>query len=138
MKISGYSVFISALLFSILSMSDLSAQRIGAVTVQETQQAVDAVLKDTTPRFNSFSSCGPACTEDTYCRKHNRFRSRKRVENDSDGENTGRNQRNPKQNSRNSSASSSRRKRTTFTNTGLDFPSSGCRSRRSSSSSCGR
>ena len=138
MKICGSGVFTFASLLFFICTVDLVAQRVGAVTVRDTQKSVDAVLNDTTPRFNSISSCGPACTEDAYCRKHNRFRSRKRVENDSDGENTGRNQRNSKQNSRNSSASSSRSKRTTFTNTGLDFPSSGCRSRRSSSSSCGR
>ena len=86
MKISGYSVFISALFFSIFSMSDLSAQRIGAVTVQETQLAVDAVLNDTTPQFNFVTSCSSDCTEDAYCRKHNRFRSRKRFYNGSDSE----------------------------------------------------
>ena len=82
MKILNYSVFSFALLLLFtLIPSDLSAQKIGAVTIQETQQAVDAVLYETTPKLNEYDRCGKSSNCSTggyYCRSHNRIRSKRR------------------------------------------------------------
>ena len=138
MKISNYSVFIFASFLFFVSMGDLSARRIGAVTVQETQQAVDAVLNETTPKFNFHNSCGADCSDDTYCRKHNRFRPKKRINNDTEGDNAGRNKNNSSQKSRcRTATSSSCSKRSSFSSCGRSSSSSSC-GKRSSFSSCGR
>lgn len=79
MKISNFCVIsFASLILLALTPCNLSAQKIGAVTVQETKRAVDAVLYETTPKLNEHFSCDDDCTDRDYCRRHKRFRSRHR------------------------------------------------------------
>ena len=149
MKIPGYSVLISALFLSFVSMSDLAAQKIGAVTVQETQQAVDAVLYETTPQLNEYFGCrrGDNCSTDGYyCRVHNKIRSRRQHSCDSCDRDTSCRRRSCyTRNSRSSFRTSRCNSRKTTSSCNSRRTTSSCSSRRTTSNcnsnrtySCGR